>query len=110
MKEEIFVPLLSWLIGASRIGGNYNTYVGSRGTDPAQGCFGRKIFNYRIWIERIGEDDEEEELLKAAVYYGLKAYENCGEEEIETTVYELEEESREKIRQWLTEKMNAYLD
>ena len=57
MNREIFVPLLPWLIGGSRIGGIYNTYISSVGTDGSEGCFGKKIFNYRIWIEKIEEDE-----------------------------------------------------
>ena len=82
-NNEIFVPLLSWLIGGSRIGGGYNYYVASRGTDPAGGCMGKRIFNYRIWIEK----SDEQEFLKAAVYYGMKSYEAQAEEDVEVSVY-----------------------
>ena len=56
-KNEVFVPLLSWLIGGSRIGGSYNIYCASIGTDPMKGCLGNKIFNYRIWIEKLDETE-----------------------------------------------------
>lgn len=104
-NKEIFVPLLSWFIGGSRIGGGYNYYTASRGTDPMTGCLGNNVFNYRIWIEK----NDEQELLKAAVYYGAMSYDNQPEDDIETTVYEMEEESRELIRSWLTEKYNSFL-
>ena len=104
-NKELFVPLLSWLIGGSRIGGGYNYYVASRGTDPMTGCFGNKIFNYRIWIEK----NDEHEILKAAVYSGVNSFEFQHEEDVETTVYELEEESRTLIKEWLTEKYNTFL-
>ena len=104
-NNDIFVPLLAWLIGGSRIGGGYNYYVASRGTDAMTGCVGKNIFNYRIWIEK----NDEHEIIKAAVYYGTKSFENQQEDELEVTVYELEEESRELIKEWLDEKYQAYL-
>ena len=103
--NEIFVPLLSWLIGGSRIGGGYNYYTGSRGTDPMSGCIGKDIFNYRIWIEK----NDEQELIKAAVYYGADSFESQNEDSIEINIYEMEEESRELIKDWLTEKYNSFL-
>ena len=51
-NREVFVPLMSWLIGGSRIGGSYNTYTASMGTDPLKGAIGQPIFTYRIWIEK----------------------------------------------------------
>ena len=104
-KNEIFVPLLSWLIGGSRIGGGYNYYVASRGTDPMTGCINNKIFNYRIWIDK----PDEQEFIKAAVYFGTKSFENQPEDDVEISVYEMEEESRELIRNWLEEKYSAFL-
>ena len=104
-NSEIFVPLLSWLIGGSRIGGGYNYYVASRGTDPSKGCFGERIFNYRIWIEK----SDEQEFLKAAVYFGMKSFEAQAEEDVEVSIYEMEEESRPLIKDWLEEKYKAFL-
>lgn len=104
MKQEIYIPLLKWLIGASRIGGTYNIYVGSHGTDPMLGCVGRKIFNYRIWIEKL----DEHEIIKAAVYYGLNCFECQNEDEVEIKIFEMEEESRPLIKQWLEEKYEAF--
>lgn len=104
MEQEIYIPLLSWLIGASRIGGKYNVYVGSYGTDPMLGCIGRKVFNYRIWIEK----PDEQEFIKAAVYYGMNCYECQNEDEIETATFEMEEESRALIENWLKEKRSLY--
>ena len=103
-NNEIFVPLLSWLIGGSRIGGGYNYYVASRGTDPSKGCIGNSIFNYRIWIDK----SDEQEFLKAAVYYGLKSFEAQNEEDVEVSVYEMEEESRPLIKNWIEEKYQAF--
>ena len=104
-NNEIFVPLLVWLIGGSRIGGGYNYYTASSGTDAMTGCVRNNIFNYRIWIEK----NDEHELLKAAVYYGANSFENQNEDDLEVSVYELEEESRELIKIWITEKYNLFL-
>lgn len=104
-REEIFVPLMTWLIGAARIGGKYNCYTGSRGTDSKLGMLGRKVFNYRIWLEK----EDEHELLKAAVYYGNKCFECQNEDDIEIKIYQAEEESREEVKHWLEEKCKAYL-
>ncbi len=105
-REEIFVPIMAWLIGASRIGGKYNCYTGSRGTDSSLGMLGKKIFNYRIWLEK----EDEHELLKAAVYYGNTCYECQNEDDIEIKICEAEEDGRLEIKDWLEEKCSAYLD
>lgn len=99
-KQEIFVPLLNWLIGGSRIGGSYNIYCGSVGTDAYKGCFDRNIMNYRIWIEKL----EETEVIKASVYFGMNSYENQNEEEIFTEVFECTEESLPVIKAWIESK------
>lgn len=104
-NNEIYIPLLSWLIGGSRIGGGYNYYTSSKGTDPMTGCVDNKVFNYRIWIEK----SDEQEFIKAAVYRGANSFEAQNEDDVEITVYEMEEESRELIRNWIAEKYNIYL-
>lgn len=104
MNREIFVPLLPWLIGGSRIGGIYNTYISSVGTDGSEGCFGKKIFNYRIWIEKI----EEDEYLKAAFYFGMNCYESQNEDEITTETFPVTDEGREHVKAYLTENMEKY--
>ena len=104
-KNEIFVPLLNWLIGGSRIGGSYNTYIASVGTDPYTGCFGKKIFNYRILIEK----SEETEYIKVSCYYGMNSFENQNEDEIITEVYEMGEESLPLIKAWLETKCSEFM-
>ena len=104
-NAEIFVPLLSWLIGGSRIGGGYNYYTGSRGTDPMTGCVSNNIFNYRVWIEK----NDEHEIIKAAVYRGANSFESQNEDDVEISVYEMEEESRPLIKNWISEKYNVFL-
>lgn len=103
-KQEVFVPLLSWLIGGSRIGGSYNIYCASLGTDPSLGAFGRKIFNYRIWIEAL----DGVEVIKVAVYYGMASFENQNEDEITTEVYEMGEDSLPLIKAYLEMKCDEY--
>lgn len=104
-NNELFVPLLSWLIGGSRIGGGYNYYTASRGTDPMKGCIDNGIFNYRVWIEKL----DEHEVIKAAVYYGPVSFEYQPEDKVEISVYEAEEESRALIKTWLKERYNTFL-
>lgn len=101
---DIFVPLFSWLIGGSRIGGSYNVYCASLGTDGEKGCMGRDIFNYRIWIEKL----DEQEILKAAVYYGLRSYDNQNEDDVIVKAFEFEEESLHEIKKWLEEMADGY--
>lgn len=105
MDFEIKVPRFDWLIGGSRIGGAYNRYFGSCGTDPKKGCFNTKIFNYSVWIEKL----DEEEIIKAAAYYGMNSFDNTAPEEIETQVFEFEEESLPLVKKWLEDKLNEYL-
>lgn len=100
-KNEVFVPLLNWLIGGSRIGGSYNVYIGSRGTDSQSGCFGRDITNYRIWIEKL----DETEIIKAAVYYGMNCYENQNPDDVLTEAFEMNEESLPVIKAWIETKI-----
>lgn len=103
-NREIFVPLLSWLIGGSRIGGSYNTYCASLGTDGEKGCISGEIFNYRIWIEKL----DEQEIIKVAVYYGMNSFENQNEDNITVKIFEMEEESLTEIKNWLTEKAETF--
>lgn len=100
-KQEVFVPLLNWLIGGSRIGGSYNIYCGSIGTDPAKGCIGQVIKNYRIWIEKL----EETEIIKVAFYEGMRSYDNQSEDEIATETFEMSEESRPLIKEWIESRI-----
>lgn len=100
----INVPRLDWLIGGKRIGGKYNRYYGSCGTDPNKGLFESKIFNYSVWIE----EQDEQEVICAACHGGFKSFENTDGNEIEKNVYPLEEDSREEIHSWLTQKAEIY--
>ena len=104
-KREVFVPLMSWLIGGSRIGGSYNTYTASLGTDPLKGAIGQRIFNYRIWIEK---NEEEEEFVRTAVYYGMKSYDNQSEDEIVCNVFECSDEGLEKVKEYLMKQADEF--
>lgn len=106
VNKEIFVPIMPWLIGGSRIGGSYNIYVSSVGTDPYKGCLSEKIFNYRIWIEKI----EEDEYLKACCYYGLNSYDNQPEDGIITETFPLSEEGREQVKAFLEKQRDDYFE
>ena len=99
------MPRLDWLIGGSRIGGTYNTYYGSCGTDGETGFFGRKLFNYVIRLEKL---EDETEVMKASVYSGYKSFENTDPDGVETEVFELEEDSRALIKAWIEEKCRQY--
>lgn len=103
---EIFVPIMPWLIGGSRIGGSYNIYNSSVGTDPYKGCLSEKIMNYRIWIEKI----EEDEYLKASCYFGLNSYDNQPEDEIITQTFHLTEEGREQARAFIENQKAQYFN
>ena len=104
-NKEIFIPLNSWLIGGSRIGGSYNYYTGSVGTDPFKGAIGQKIFNYRIWIEK---NEEDTEFIKAAVYYGMMSYDSQCEDDIKTNIFELSDEGREQLSSYITAEAEAF--
>ena len=105
MEYTINVPRLDWLIGGSRIGGTYNTYYGSCGTDGETGFFGRKLFNYVIRLEKL---EDETEVMKVSVYSGYKSFENTDPDGVETEVFELEEDSRALIKAWIEEKCRQY--
>lgn len=104
MSNEITVPRLDWLIGGSRIGGTYNKYFGSCGTDPAKGCFSNDLFNYAIFIEKTEDGNE---YLKAAVYRGTKGFSCRTEEEYEAQTFEATEEGRAAAGTWIESKLKA---
>ncbi len=102
MESEIIVPRLDWLIGGSRIGGTYNQYYASVGTDGQTGCMNENLFNYTVFIEKI----EDTEYIKAAVYYGTKSFSCRGEDEYELMTFDLDEASLPEIKKWIIEKFN----
>lgn len=104
-SREVFVPLLSWLIGGSKIGGSYNIYTASLGTDPLKGAIGQRIFNYRIWIEK---NEEEAEFIHTAVYYGMLSFENQNEDEIKRNIFDMSEEGLEGIRSYLQQEADSF--
>lgn len=106
-NREVFVPLMSWLIGGSRIGGSYNTYTASLGTDPMLGAFGQRIFNYRIWIEKNAEDIE---YINTAVYYGLNCYENQNEDDVKKNLFELTDEGMENLKAYLQQEADSFFE
>ncbi len=101
MDNEIVVPRLDWLIGGSRIGGTYNRYFGSCGTDPAKGCLSDSVFNYAVFIEKTEDGDE---YIRAAVYWGTKNFPCRSEDEYETEVFEATEDSLSAVRTWIESK------
>ena len=103
-KQEIYVPLFVWLLGASRIGGDYNRYYGSFGTDPEKGAIGGKIFNYTIYIEKI----DEAEYIKAAVWSGMSSFGCCNEDEITSETFDCESESLPIIKAWIEDKKREF--
>ena len=104
-NREVFVPLMSWLIGGSRIGGSYNIYTASLGTDPYKGAIGQRIFNYRIGIEK---DEEETELIVVSVYYGMLSYENQYEDEVKRSFFKLSEEGLKELKDYLQQEADTY--
>lgn len=104
-KREVIVPLMSWLIGGSRIGGSYNNYTASLGTDPLKGAIGQKIFNYRIAIEK---NEEEEEFIRTSVYYGMFSFESQSEDDVENRLFELSEEGLVQIKEYLQQKADNF--
>lgn len=105
-NKEIFVPLLSWLIGGSRIGGSYNTYIASVGTSGDKGCYGKKIFNYRISVEKV----EEDEYLKGCCYYGLNCFDSQNEDDIISETFPLTDEGRELAKAFIEKERDKYFD
>lgn len=104
-KREVFVPLMSWLIGGSRIGGSYNTYTGSLGTDPLKGAIGQRIFNYRILIEK---NEEDTEFVRTNIYYGMLSFDSRNEDDIESNIFELSEQGLENVKTYLQSKADEF--
>ena len=106
MENTVFVPILPWLIGGARIGGSYNIYCSSIGTDPKEGCIGKKIFNYRVWIEKV----EEEEYLKACCYEGTNSFDNQNIDELHIQTFPLTEEGREQVTDYITKERDSFFN
>lgn len=106
-KKEVIVPLLKWLIGGSRIGGSYNTYTASLGTDPLKGAIGQKIFNYRILIEK---NEDEEEFIRTSIYYGMLSFDNQNEDDIENSLFEATEEGVLQVKEYLQKKADSFFE
>ena len=104
MDFQINLPNFDWFIGGSRIGGEYNRYFGSLGTDGATGFYGKRIYNYTVWIEK----EDERETLKAAVYPGVKSFDCVPKEEIETETFDAEQNSIPIVKAWITEKAKVF--
>ena len=104
-RKEVFVPLMSWLIGGSKIGGSYNIYTASLGTDPLKGAIGQRIFNYRIWIEK---NEEDTEFVHTAVYYGMLCYENQNEDDMKKNIFELSEDGMESLKAYLQQEADSF--
>lgn len=104
-KREVTVPLLSWLIGGSRIGGSYNKYTASLGTDPLKGAIGQRIFNYLIAIEK---NDDDEEFIRVSVYYGMLSFENQKEDDIEGKLFQATEKGLEEVKSYLQQKADDF--
>ncbi len=105
-KYEINVPLLVWLVGGSRIGGSYNIYCASVGTDPQKGMMKEKIFNYRIWIEKT---EDETEYFKVCCYYGFLSFDNQNKDELVIETFPMLEESREEMKKYIEKMAEEYL-
>ncbi len=101
MENEVIVPRLDWLFGGSRIGGTYNKYFGSLGTDPQKGCFSNELFNYAIFIEKTEDGNE---YIKAAVYRGPKSFSARTTDEYEFETFEAQENSLPVIKAWIESK------
>ncbi len=94
---QIKVPTLNWLIGGSKIGGSYNTYTGSIGTDPLKGIFNNDIFNYNISIQ----EQEDQEVIVVKTFYGVNCIDKINEDDIQIHVFDAVEDSIEQINELL---------
>ena len=104
MNQELFVPLFEWLIGGSRIGGNYNRYYGSQTEQPEKAAWGQRVFNYAVYIEKI----DDTEYLRAAVWSGLRSLSGCPEAEITRETFDCEESSLPAVKGWLCAQRDAF--
>ncbi len=103
-QQALFVPLLVWLIGGSRIGGTYNDYYGSVTQDPAKPMWGQKIFNYRVAIEKI----DDEEYVGAAWYPGMQAFKNTPADDVTSKTFACTAQGCDEAKAWLEEQKAAF--
>ena len=106
-EREIFVPLLVWLIGGSRIGGTYNDYYGCVTRNPAQPMLSQPVFNYRIAVERA---DDDEERLRVSWYPGVLSFKNTPPEDVTSELFPCSEDSLPQAKAWLQAELQQYFD
>lgn len=106
MKGKIKLPSYEWFLGLMGFGGKGNTYAGSYGTDPYNGCLGRPIFSYRVWIEK---DENDEKLLKAIHYCGVKCFDETDKEEMTEKIFEASAAGILEAQEWLLAELEEFI-
>ena len=93
MIKQINLPRLDWFA-------QKNTYTGSAGTDPIQGCVGKKTLNFSVSVTA---DDEGKSKLTASVYVQLPFKDGGGKANEESFVFPFDEEGKADLEAKLTE-------
>lgn len=126
--ERIKLPLYTWFVCTQEGKPVSNFYTGSYGTDGLEGCFDRRIFNYRVFTEKkkiieekLPEEMTEEEKLSeekpvkeitfeifVAESYIIEAFKDGGKRTNELREeFERTEQGLEQIADWLTKNARA---
>ncbi len=101
--ERIKLPLYNWFVCLQEGRPVSNFYTGSYGTDPDEGCLGRRTFNYRVFSEVKKLSEEEKIEIFIAESYVIEAFEDGGgKTNFEREEFERTEEGLAAIADWLT--------
>ncbi len=103
--ERIRLPLFNWFVCTQEGRPVSNFYTGSYGTDPNEGCIGRRSFNYRVFSEKKKISEEETIEIFIAESYIIEAFaDGAGKTGFEREEFERTEEGLAAIADWLTKK------
>ena len=94
----IKLPNTDWFMGLMKFRGPGNVFTGSFGTDPYYGCMNRKIFRYRLWIEK---NDSDEFILKAICYTGENSYDETDKDVISENTFEASDDGIKNAGEWI---------
>lgn len=105
---EVTLPNYFWFTNSIRDNGEHgNIYTGSVGTNPTEGCLMCENLYYKAWVKKIsGKDEEEQFSFFAQSWFRTAWTPGKGKEAVdfEERTFPNEEESVEKIKEWLRER------
>lgn len=106
MENLIKLPSYEWFLGLMNLGGQGNTYTGSYGTKPYQGCLCGDEFRYRVCIAK---DENDEKLLKAVYYVGNECFDTAADEKKTVREFEASTKGINEAHDWLCGELDGFI-